>query len=104
MIPVTGDLIEISLGEIRSLSKKTALRLFHILYPSLQELDNTGALRQKDRKTLTDIIHSGEILKFTSKLVMITLQRFLTSGHERLQLFLIRERCTIDTLEHLILL
>ena len=72
MIPVTRDLVKLSLCHIGCLCKNIAPLCLGILYPSLEKLDNLCALGEKYGKSLSDIVNSGEIFKLTSDLVVVT--------------------------------
>ena len=101
MIPVTGNAVQVAFSHQRSLSQQIAAFLLHILNPALQQLDYTCALRQQDRQTLADIINGGEVFQIAAQLVMVTLQSLSLLCQICVQLFLLRESDTIDTLQHL---
>ena len=73
MIPVTGNAVQVAFCHQRSLGQQIAAFLFHILNPTLQQLDYTCTFRQQDRQTLADIINSSEVFQITAQFVMVTL-------------------------------
>ena len=101
MIPVTGNTIQITFCHQRSFGQQIAAFLFYILNPTLQQLDYTCTFRQQDRQTLADIINSSEVFQIAAQFVMVTLQGFSLLCQICVQLFLLRESDTIDTLQHL---
>ena len=102
MIPVAGDLVQLTFCHKRCLGQQIAVLLLHIFYPALQQLNHSCALGHQDRQTLADIIYRCKVFQLTTKLVMIALSRLFSLCQELIQLFLALECDTVDTLEHLI--
>ena len=104
VIPVTGDLVKISLCHQGRFGEQVAALLFLVLYPSLEQLDHASTLGEHNGKSLTDGINGGKELKLTAKLVVVALEGFFLL----LQIcvhFILRGICdTVDALEHLVLL
>ena len=74
VIPVPGDLIEITLGHQRRLGADIApLIIFQILYPSLQLFEDDHTLWHQKRQPLADHIHGGKQFHLTAQLVVIPL-------------------------------
>ena len=48
VIPVAGDLVQLTLGHQGRLGQQIATLLLGVLHPALQQLDNAGALGQQD--------------------------------------------------------
>ena len=101
MIPVAGDLIKVALGHQRSLGQQIPAGLLHVLHPALEKLDNARTLRQQNRETLTDAVHRGEVFQLASELVVVTLKRFFLLGEIGVKIFLLRERDSVNSLQHL---
>ena len=101
MIPVAGDLVKVALGHQRGLGEKIAALLLGILDPALEHLHDARALGQQHRKTLTDAVDGGEIFELAAELVVVALDGLLALFEVGVQLFLLRESNTIDTLQHL---
>ena len=99
MIPVTRNLKEFTLGKQRSLGQQVAMRLLHILYPTLQLLDDTRTLRQNDRQALTDGIYCGKVFQLTTQSVVVTFLCLFHLCQIFIQLILLRECNTINTLQ-----
>ena len=103
VIPVTGDLVKLTLRHQRRLGQQIAALFFLILDPSLEPLDDAGALGHQNRQTLSDLVHGSEQLQLAADLVVIPLAGFLTGGQKLVHLRLGGERGAVHTLEHLVL-
>ena len=101
VIPVAGDLIELALGHIGRLGQQIAPLGLLVLNPALEYLDGLGALGQENGKTLTDDVHSGEVLQLPTQAVVVALQGLGLLFEVRVQLILLRESHAVDPLEHL---
>jgi len=77
---------------------------FNVLYPALHDLNDLSALGQENRKTLTDVVDSGEVLKLSAYLVVVAALCVLESLEMSVERVLGRECSTVDTGEHLVLL
>ena len=77
--------------------------LFHIFYPTLQQLYHSGTLGQQHRQTLTDHVNSGEIFQFPSQLIVVTLLGFFQLCQMFFQHRCLGECHRIDTGQHLVL-
>ncbi|MPM52842.1 hypothetical protein SDC9_99606 [bioreactor metagenome] len=103
VIPVAGDLIQLTLGHKRRLGEHIAALLLLVLNKPLQQLDHARALRQQDRQALADNIHGGEELQLAAELIVVPLLRLFQRGNIGIQVGLLLESRTIDALEHLVL-
>ena len=103
MIPVAGDLVKLTLGHERGLGQQIAMRLFDVLDPALQKLNDARALRQENGETLTDAVNRGEVFQLAAQLVVVALEGFCLLGQILVKLFLLRERDGVDPLQHLAL-
>ena len=104
MIPVTGNLIELSLCHQRCFGQKAALFLLHILYPSLEQLDDPCSFREENRQSLSDHVHRGKEAEIPPKLVMIALERLLLHRQILVQFLLGRERNAVNPLQNFVFL
>ena len=80
------------------------MSLFVVFYPSLEELNDSGTLREQNRKSLTDIINRCEIFEFAAELVMVAEFGIFTAFEFFFELGGLREGCTIDSGKRFILL
>ena len=103
MIPVTGDLVQLTLGQERRLGQQIAPLFLRVFNPALEQLDDAGALGQQDRQALADIIDRGEILELAAKLVMVALERFFLLLQVLFHFILVIESGTVNALQHLVL-
>ena len=103
VVPVAGNLVKLTLGHERRLGQKIPVRLFDVLDPALQQLNDTRALRQEDRKALADAVDRGEVFQLTAQLVVVALEGFCLFCQILIKLFLLRERNGVDSLQHLAL-
>ena len=103
MIPVTRDLVKLTLCHERRLGKEVASLLFFVLDPSLEKLDHARTLGKKDRKTLTDGVNGGEVFKLAADLVVVALSCFLDCGEVLFELVLLCKGSTVDTAKHFVL-
>ena len=101
MIPVTGDLVQLTLGHQGRLGQQIATLLLGVLHPALQQLDNAGTLGQQDGQTLTDAVHGGEIFQLASQLIVVALHGLLPLLQIGIQLVLAGEGHAVDTLQGL---
>ena len=101
VIPVAGDLIQLTLGHQRRFGQQIAGLLLGVLHPALQQLNHAGALGQQDGQALTDAVHRGEILQLTAQLVVVTLHGLLAGLQVLIQLLFLGEGHAVNTLEGL---
>ena len=80
MIPVTGNLIKLTLGHERGLGQKIALLLLNVLHPALQQLNDARALRQQEGQALTDTFDGREVFQLTAELIVVALDRLCLLG------------------------
>ena len=100
MIPVSGNLIQVTLCHQRSLGTHIApLIVFQIFNPSLHGLDNLCALRHQERQALSDHVNRGKKLHLTTKLVVVTVLYVLPVCQILLKFFLLIKCGTINTLQ-----
>ena len=100
VIPVTGNLIKLTLGHERGLGQKIALLLLNVLHPALQQLNDARALRQQNGQALTDTFDGREVFQLTAELIVVALDRLCLLGQIFVQLVLLREGNAVDSLEH----
>ena len=99
---MTGDLIKLALSHQRGLREQIAVSLLIVLDPSLEQLNDARALRQKNRKSLTDDVDRREELEIAAELVVVALLRLFHHGEMLLQHILRRESDTVNSLELLV--
>ena len=105
VIPVVGDLVECGLShEWSPCTYITPFVLLEILDPALHLLDDLCALRHEERKSLADNVYSREDIHLTSELVVVAVLDVCEICEILFEIFFLRESCTVDTCEHLVVL
>ena len=104
MIPVSGDLVKITLCHKRSFCSYISTLCLLILDPALKLLHHDHTVWHDKRKSLSDHIYSCEDLHLTTKLVMVTSLCLFHLLQMLFQLILCSIGSSVDTCEHCILL
>ena len=101
MIPVTGNLIKITLCHKRCLGPHIApFIVLQILDPSLHGLYHLGSLWHQERKALSDHIYGCEKLHLAPQLIVVTLFDILQTFQIIRKLLLLIEGSSVDSLKH----
>ena len=80
------------------------MRLLDVLDPTLEQLNDSRALRKQNGKSLPDAIDRGEEAEIAPEFIMVALEGFRLLGQVLVEFLLGGERHAVDSLEHLILL
>ena len=103
VIPVSGNLVQITLGHQRCFGSDVSAFCFLILDPALKLLHHNHTVRHNQRKTLANNIYGCEKLHFTSKLVVVALLGFFHLIQMFFQFILGCIGSSVNTGQHLIL-
>ena len=98
MIPVSGNLKELTLCHQRRFGQQISSALFDVFHPSLKRLNDAGALGKDNGQSLTDQIHRCEIFKLSADLVVVALSGFFLLRKERIHFILCGICNTVNTL------
>ena len=100
MIPVTGQLVQLTLSHVWRFCEQPAAFCFLVLDKALQYLNDLGALREQYRQSLPYYIDRCKILKLSAYLIVVALLCKLNLFEVFLKLGRLREGCAVYTLEH----
>ena len=103
MIPVTGDLVKITLSHQRSFCSYISTFCLLIFDPSLQFLHHDNTVRHDQRKSLSDYIYSCKDFHLTAKFVVITFLGFFHLLQMFFEFIFGSISCTVDTCQHCVL-
>ena len=104
MIPVSGDLVKITLCHKRSFCSYVSTLCLLILDPSLQLLHHDNTVWHDKRKSLSDYIYSCKNLHLTAKFVVVTSLSLFHLLQMLFQFILCCICCSINTCKHCVLL
>ncbi len=97
VIPVSRNFVKLPLCHVGSFCKLTAAFRFNVLYPPLEYLNNSRALWQQNRKSLTDIVNGCKVFQLTSQLVVVAFFGFFGGFKVFLKLTCLGVRRTVYT-------
>ena len=105
VVPVIRDLIQCGLRHQRRFSADIApFVVLSVFNPSLKFLDDFGALRHDQRKTLTNDISCCEQFHLAAQAVVVAVLDIRKIFQILFQIRFLRERCAVDSGQHFVML